>query len=193
MISPQRPRFPTDRDFGKISEAMRGKWGWFVALGVLAAISGVFALILIVTATIVSVVVIGLLMVATGAVEIGLGFKARGWGRALYWEVTGLIYLLAGILAIVDPVPASVIITLFLGAGLLAAGIVRVVTAFSAHDRQVRAPLVLAGAVTALLGLIIVVGWPGNSMLILGTLLGVDLLFTGIGWVAFGLRLRPAA
>ncbi len=193
MNSPQRPEFPAHRELGKLSETMRSKWGWFVAFGVLAAISGLLALVLTVTATIVSVVVVGLLMVGTGAVEIGLGFRARGWDRALYWEFTGLIYLVAGILAIVDPIPASVIITLFLGAGLLAAGVVRVVTAFSRHDPQVRAPLILAGAVTALLGLVIVLGWPRNSMSILGTLLGVDLLFTGIGWVVFGLRLRPTA
>ena len=50
--------------------------------------------------------------------------------------------------------------------------------------------VVLAAAVTILLGLIVVIGWPANSIWVLGTLLGVDLLFNGAGWVNFGLGLR---
>ena len=41
----------------------------------------------------------------------------------------------------------------------------------------------LARAVTFLLGLIIVIHWPLDSAYVLGTLLGVDLLFHGAGWV----------
>jgi uncharacterized membrane protein HdeD (DUF308 family) len=41
-----------------------------------------------------------------------------------------------------------------------------------------------------LLGLIIVIHWPADSIWVLGTLLGVDLLFNGAGWVRFGLGLR---
>ena len=42
----------------------------------------------------------------------------------------------------------------------------------------------LAAAVTFLLGLIIVIHWPLASVYVLGTLLGVDLLFHGAGWVS---------
>jgi uncharacterized membrane protein HdeD (DUF308 family) len=48
----------------------------------------------------------------------------------------------------------------------------------------------LASAVTILLGLIIVIHWPADSVWVLGTLLGVDLLFNGSGWLSFGLGLR---
>jgi uncharacterized membrane protein HdeD (DUF308 family) len=50
--------------------------------------------------------------------------------------------------------------------------------------------VLLASAVTFLLGLIIVAHWPANSLWVLGTLLGIDLLFNGAGWVSFGLGLR---
>ena len=41
-----------------------------------------------------------------------------------------------------------------------------------------------------LLGLIIVSHWPLDSVYVLGTLLGVDLLFHGVGWVSFGMGLH---
>jgi uncharacterized membrane protein HdeD (DUF308 family) len=44
--------------------------------------------------------------------------------------------------------------------------------------------------VTTLLGALILAGWPGNTMIILGTLFGVDLVFYGSSWIALGLKLR---
>lgn len=173
--------------------ALQGKWGWFVTFGVLTALLGLAALVLTETATIASVLTIGIFMILAGAVEIAIGFKARGWGQVLFWELAGVLYVLAGIFAVTDPVPASLVITLLLGAGLLATGIVRVVLGLRMQRSPTRTPLIVAGAVTALLGLVIVLGWPSNSVLVLGTLLGIDLLFSGLGWTMLGLRIRAAA
>ena len=180
-ITPGR-RLPT--------EELRAKWPWFVVLGIVAMLAGFAALVLTVTATIASVLTIGIFIAVVGFTEIALGFRARGWGQALYWEVSGIIYVAAGIFAWLEPVQASAVLTLLIGAGLLATGIVRAVTGFRLHHSKMRGPLILSGVVTAILGLIIVSGWPGNSLFIIGMLLGIELLFSGASWVFFGLRLR---
>ena len=190
MTFQQPPRSTATSRLGNYVETMRPKWGWFVALGLVAATLGFVALALTVTATIVSVVTIGIFMVLTGMTEIAIGFRARTWGRILYWELAGLLYVLAGAFAIANPLPATFVITLLLGAGLLATGLVRLFLGWQMHESTTRGPLILAGAVTALLGLVIVLGWPGNSIFVLGTLLGIDLLFSGMSWIFFGLRLR---
>ena len=87
---------------------------------------------------------------------------------------------------------ASVVLTLLLGAGLLATGIVRAVAGFRHHDKM-RGPLILSGVVTGLLGLFIVSGWPANGLFVIGLLLGIELVFTGINWIFFALRLRSHA
>ena len=74
---------------------------------------------------------------------------------------------------------ASAILTLLLGAGLIAAGVVRAYLGFQLPADHPRAHGLLAAAVTILLGLIIVIHWPLDSVYVLGTLLGVDLLFHG--------------
>ena len=84
----------------------------------------------------------------------------------------------------------SVILTLLLSAGLIAAGIVRIYLASQLPAGQPRALVFLAAFVTILLGLIIVSHWPMDSVYVLGTLLGVDLLFHGVGWVSFGMGLQ---
>lgn len=174
------------------TDQVRANWGWFLGLGVLALLAGFAALAIEGFATLVSVVMVGVLVGIVGIVEIVLGFRARGWGQALYWEVSGLFYLAVGVFAWAEPVEASVVVTLLLGAGLLAAGVVRLVSGFGHHDRM-RGPLILSGLVTGLLGLIIVIGWPSNSLSVIGLLLGIELVFTGVNWIVFALRLRPHA
>lgn len=43
---------------------------------------------------------------------------------------------------------------------------------------------------TLLLGVIILFGWPGNSLWILGMFLGIDLVFQGWTYVVLGIGLK---
>jgi uncharacterized membrane protein HdeD (DUF308 family) len=171
------------------TEQLRANWGWFLLLGVLAVAAGAAALAIAEFSTLVTVVTIGVLVGIVGFLEIAMGFRARGWGQALYWEISGLFYIAVGVFAWAEPIQASVVLTLLLGAGLLATGIVRAVSGFRHHDR-LRGPLILSGLVTGLLGVVIVSGWPANSLFVLGLLLGIELVFTGVNWIFFALRLR---
>jgi uncharacterized membrane protein HdeD (DUF308 family) len=86
---------------------------------------------------------------------------------------------------------AAAVFTLVLGAGMIATGAIRV--ALGAQlGVPLRGPLLLAGVLTLLVGLLIIAGWPENSFFILGVLLGLDLLFWGTALLGLGLRLRPS-
>ena len=70
--------------------ALRGKWGWFVALGVLLLICSFLAFANEFLATVVSVYYIGMLMLFGGIVHLVMPFSSRvggivspGW-RAVY-------------------------------------------------------------------------------------------------------------
>lgn len=170
-------------------ERLRQRRGWIIAFGAICALLGIAALLLVETATIASVLTIGFFMMFAGIVEIVMGVRTRSWGRMLAWEAAGLLYLVAGAFAVALPELASVVITLLLGAGLLATGVLRIVVGLRLTGSRAKGGLILAGAITALVGLLIVLGWPNNSVLILGTFLGIDLLFYGVTWMVFGLRL----
>jgi uncharacterized membrane protein HdeD (DUF308 family) len=172
---------------------LRGKWAAITAFGVLLVVLGVAALFFSLIATIATVTLNGILFLIAGAAEIGIGMHSREWGRFFLWVIGGLVYIAAGVVCIVNPVLASVALTLLLGAGLIAAGVVRATLAFQLPADHPRALVFLAAAVTILLGLIIVSHWPLDSIYVLGTLLGVDLLFHGVGWVSFGMGLQARA
>ena len=178
---------------GEAIERLRGKWAAITAFGVLLVVLGVAALFFSLIATIATVTLNGFLFLIAGGAEIGIGMHSREWGRFFLWVVGGLVYIAAGVLCIVNPVLASVALTLLLGAGLIAAGAVRAFLATQLPPDHPRALIFLAAGITILLGLIIVSHWPLDSVYVLGTLLGVDLLFHGVGWVSFGMGLHARA
>jgi uncharacterized membrane protein HdeD (DUF308 family) len=176
---------------GAAMETLRGRWGRIVGFGVVLLAMGTAALIMVNTATLATVFVNGAFMIAAGAVEIYIAFGAKDWGRFFLWALAGLLYLAAGLFALANPLLASAVFTLMLGAGLLASGLVRIYAAYQLNQGQWRGWIAFSGLMTALLGLVIVMGWPQNSLYILGMLLGIDLIFYGWGWIALGLRLKP--
>ena len=192
-MSDTSPAAPEVHSLGGAIHRLQAKWGAIVAFGILLIVLGVAATMFALEATIATVTINGVVFLIAGAAEIGIGMHSQGWGRFFLWVIGGILYLVVGLTCIFNPIFASVALTLALGAGLIAAGVVRFYLAFQLPPDHPRALVYLAAAVTTLLGLIIVVHWPANSVWVLGTLLGIDLLFNGSGWVSFGLGLRARA
>jgi uncharacterized membrane protein HdeD (DUF308 family) len=184
------PPYPEEpRDLKTAIESLRPRWVWIVGLGTLIASLGVAALILVVSATIASVYTIAIFMILAGAAEIATGLSAKTWGRFLLWILAGLAYIVVAAFALAQPLVAAAFFTLVLGAGMLATGVVRIYLGLHL-GAPVRGVVLLAGGLTALVGVLIVAGWLNNSFIILGILLGPDLLFWGVACIGFGLRLR---
>jgi uncharacterized membrane protein HdeD (DUF308 family) len=66
----------------------------------------------------------------------------------------------------------------------------RIILAFSMKEGTPWLWVVLSGAITLLLGLIILTRWPISSLYVLGLFLGIDLVFAGAGWIGVGLGLK---
>lgn len=182
----------TPHSLGAAIERLRLKWGAFVAFGALLMLMGAASLAFSYASTLTIVTLNGVLFLVAGAAEIGVGMHAKEWGRFFLWVLGGLLYIAVGLTCIFDPLLAAGILTLMLGAGLIAAGVVRAVLAFELPSSPQKPMLFVAAFATFFLGLIIVIHWPLSSVYALGILLGVDLLIHGAGWVSFGIGLRKA-
>jgi uncharacterized membrane protein HdeD (DUF308 family) len=173
-------------------EPLRAKWGWIVALGAIYVIAGLVALGSVAAATVATVFVVGIMMLIAGVAEVINAFQVRTWGRFLLWLALGALYIIGGFATFENPLLAAVLLTLLLGASLVVSGIMRIVLALSMKEGMPWIAVCLSGAVTLLLGIVILAHWPVSSIYILGLLLGIDLLFAGVGWIAVGLGLRRA-
>ena len=172
--------------------ALHAKWGWIVALGVVYLVAGFIALGSVAMATVASVFVVGVMMIVAGVAEVISAFQIKSWGRFLLWVLLGLLYVVAGFVTFQNPLLAAVLLTLILGASLVASGIMRIFLAFSMKRETPWIWVALSGVITVLLGVLILVRWPVSSLYILGLFLGIDLIMAGAGWIGIGFGLRKS-
>jgi uncharacterized membrane protein HdeD (DUF308 family) len=177
---------------GSDTAPLRAKWGWIVALGVVYLIAGFIALGSVAMATVASVLIVGVMMIIAGVAEVISAFQIKSWGKFLLWVLLGLLYVVAGFVTFQNPLLAAVLLTLVLGASLVASGIMRIILAFSMKRETPWIWVALSGVITVLLGVLILARWPVSSLYILGLFLGIDLIMAGAGWVGIGLGLRRA-
>jgi uncharacterized membrane protein HdeD (DUF308 family) len=175
---------------GSTMAPLRAKWGWIVALGTVYIIAGFVALGSIVMATVASVLVVGIMMIVAGVAEVINAFQIKSWGKFLLWALLGVLYIVAGFVTWDNPLFAAVLLTLMLGASLVASGIMRIILAFNMKAGMPWIWVALSGVITLLLGLLILARWPINSIYILGLFLGIDLIMAGAGWIGLGFGLR---
>ncbi|MEK1894147.1 MAG: HdeD family acid-resistance protein [Rhizobium sp.] len=175
-----RPSFPS----------LQSKWGWFVALGVLLIACGLIAAANIVLATVASVYYVGMLMLVGGIVYLVHAFQVRSWDQVLFWALSGVLYVLAGVFAFTNPLLASAALTLFLSIALLIAGVFRTWVGWRMRPVKGWGWVLASGIITALAGVVIALGWPVNSLWILGLFLACDLLIQGWSMLAFGFAIR---
>jgi uncharacterized membrane protein HdeD (DUF308 family) len=169
---------------------LRVKWGWIVALGVVYLLAGFIALGSVAMATVASVLVVGVMMIVAGVAEVISAFQVKSWGKFLLWVLLGVLYIIAGFVTFENPLLAAALLTLILGASLVASGIMRIILAFSMKQETPWIWILLSGVITVLLGLLILAHWPVSSLYILGLFLGIDLIMAGAGWIGLGVSLH---
>src|SRR5436190_4670811 len=184
---------PGPQSLGEGIRALRAKWGWLVAFGVISMIAGVIALASVVMATASAVIIVGFMMLMAGAAELVAAFNAKDWQHRILWLLLGALYVFAGLVCLQNPFEAATLLTLMLGIALIVGGLLRIFLATQMKQGTPWVWVVLSGIITVLLGLMIVAKWPASSFYVLGIFLGVDLLIMGSSWLSIGLALKRHA
>ncbi|MGK6315386.1 HdeD family acid-resistance protein [Neorhizobium sp. DT-125] len=169
---------------------VRDKWGWFLALGILLLVFGIIAFANLFVATVASVFYIGMMMLIGGVAYLVHAFQVKGWEQILFWALSGVLYTIAGLLAFWNPALTAVVLTFLMAVALVVAGIFRLWIGFKMRPMKGAGWVIVGGVVTILAGLIIAIGWPVNSLWILGLFLAIDLIMQGWALIAVALAAR---
>lgn len=166
----------------------RRRTGWDIIFGILSVLAGIFALGHVALAGAISVLVLGWTILFGGvalAISAIAGWKDAGrrWDLAL-----GALLVLLGLGFVRNPGVGLLTLTLLAGSLLLVGGIIRIVAAF--QPGAPRGLLLFSGAVTLLLGFMVLNRWPVSALWFLGTMLGIHLILEGITTAVSG-RIRP--
>jgi uncharacterized membrane protein HdeD (DUF308 family) len=130
------------------------------------------------------------MLVVGGAFQVIHAFMTRDWAAFAFNLLAGIVYVIGGLLIMEEPVGGSIVITILLGAGLIVGGILRSVIALRHRELGGWWLLLLGGLVSLALGVILYATLPWSGLLVLGTLIGIELVVQGVTWLQFGLALR---
>lgn len=163
---------------------------WFIILGVIVLIAGFIAAANLFLATFISILFVGAMMIAGGILEIIHSFGVKSWGSFFLWFLTGVLYTVAGVLTFYNPLLATAVITLLIAWSLIAAGVFRIWIGIRQRNSSGWGWMIAAGVLTLIVGVIILLRWPINSLWVLGMFLAIDLMFQGLSYITYGLGLK---
>jgi uncharacterized membrane protein HdeD (DUF308 family) len=168
------------------------QWWLLLLLGISLIVLGTVAIGTSFLATVATVVVFGLLLLAGGVAQLVGACWAGKWSGSLVTILIGLLYVVVGYFMVDAPVANALALTLVIAAMLILSGIFRIVAAMSLRFHDWGWPL-LSGIVSLLLGVMIYKQWPESGLWVIGTFVGIEMIFNGWTWVMLALGVRAAA
>jgi uncharacterized membrane protein HdeD (DUF308 family) len=168
-------------------------WFWLVALGVGVAILGFIAMWRARAATVISVQVLGAIFCVAAFSILAFAFLATGYWTQFFIHVLWAFLLgMTGVVLLTQPRAGAESITLLMAFYFLVTGFGEIGFALTSHV-QGEALHALDGAISVILGFLLLLGWPLTGLWAVGVFVGVVLLMRGVAIAALGLFLRHAA
>jgi len=164
--------------------------GWYIAAAVLFIFLGIFAIIEPGVAGLGVTLLVGWLLIFGGVMHFVAAFKGGGAKHVIFQVLIGILYLIGGFYFLTHTIMAVGTLTLLLAGIILAEGVLEIIAYFRTRGEGASGWLLLNGIITLLLGGLIWFHWPSSSVWAIGTLVGVNLLMTGISRLMFGMAAR---
>ena len=173
-------------------EKVRGGWGWVLAFGILLIVLSLVLLGNLVVATVASVVFFGAMLIVAGAVHLSQLFYSHRSGHVAFWLLSGLLYVIAGIFVMRNPMLASGVFTILVGISLAVAGGFRIYLGMTMRPVKGWGWMIFSGLVLILAAVLIASNFPQNSLWLLGLFVAADFLVYGFSLVVFAMALKSS-
>ena len=157
---------------------------WMV-VGIISIIGGIFALFNPLSASLAAEQLAGWIFLLVGIMQFVAMFRAPTTSGKIYAAIGGVIGVLVGIELLQEPLKGMLALTMVIAILFMATGIVKVMTAFALRGTVAFLPILLSGAISIILAVMIFANYPQSAASILGILLAVELISNGISLVMF--------
>lgn len=166
--------------------------GWSMALSVLMILTGVLAIMIPPVAGIAVLVVVAWLLMFSGAAHLVFAWHTRTAGGMVWELLLGILYILVGVYALLNPVAGLASLTLVLAIYLFMEAVLELILSFRLRPLAGSNWLLIDGIITLILAVLIWRSWPSSSEWVIGTLVGISMLFSGAARLSLSLAARRA-
>jgi uncharacterized membrane protein HdeD (DUF308 family) len=161
-----------------------------IVWAILLIVFGLLAISLPLATSFGVVIVIGWLIVLSGGFQFIHAFQSKGAGSVFWKLLVATLYLIVGIFFLMHPVIGVAGLTLCLAIFFLAEGVLDLAAYFQNRHAGGSDWLLTDGIVTLILGLLVWRQWPSSSLWVIGTLVGISMIFTGATRLMISLAAR---
>lgn len=167
--------------------------GWSVAVSLFIILAGILAIGLPVAAGVAVNLVVAWLLVFCGVAHLVFGWHLRGVGGMVWQILLGLVYIAIGAYLLVHPIAGLATLTLALAFYLFAEGLLELIFSFQIRPRRGWGWLLFDAVITLVLAIMIWRTWPSSTEWVIGTLVGISMIFSGATRLMLSLAARDVA
>jgi uncharacterized membrane protein HdeD (DUF308 family) len=169
---------------------VRKSVGWSIGLSVLMIAAGILAIASPLAAGIAVNVLIAWLLVFSGGVHLVFSWYTRTTGGFLWESLVGILYIFIGVYLRMHPVAGLMTLTIALAIYLTLEAILEFVLGFTLRRLPGTGWLLFDGIITLILAVMIWRMWTTSSAWVIGTLVGISMLFSGTSRLMLSLAAR---
>jgi uncharacterized membrane protein HdeD (DUF308 family) len=176
-----------------VLENVKRASGWSIVLGILMIVAGMLAIAAPLFAGVIVVYIVAWTAIFNGGFQIVYGFRAHSGGKMILELLLGLLYIVAGVFILMNPGSGLLALTLVIACLLLIYGVFALVLAFQLRPNSGWGWVLFDAIITILLGALVWAHWPVNAAWIVGTLLGISFIASGVSRLMLSLAVRKLA
>jgi uncharacterized membrane protein HdeD (DUF308 family) len=173
-----------------IVPVMKKASAWVIIWGIVTFVCGILAIILPLTFSFGIALIIGCLVLVTAIAHLFFAFETRSVDGFLWQMLVSVLYAVAAICLLVNPLLSVLSLTLVLAIFLLLEGILELALYFVLKRFRHSVWVLIDGIGTLILGILMVMQWPPATPEIIGTLIGVSLMLSAVSRVVLSLAVR---
>src|SRR5271166_3881153 len=163
---------------------------WSIGLSVLMIVAGVFAIASPLAAGVAVNVLVAWLLVFSGCAHLVFAWYTRSTGGFLWELLLGVVYFFIGVYLLVHPLAGLASLTIALAIYLLLEATLEFVLGFTLRPLPGSGWLLFDGIITLILAVMIWRTWPSNTAWVIGTLVGISMLFSGTSRLMISMAAR---
>src|ERR1700678_3141193 len=165
---------------------------WSIALSVLLILAGLTAILVPPLSGLAVTLIFAWSMIFSGITHFVFAFKTHTTGGVLWELLVGAGSLVPGAFLLLHPLDALIALPLILAIYLFFEGIVETVLSFQLRPRHGANWLLVDGIVTFILAIMIWRSWPARTVWVIGTLVGISMIFSGFSRLMLSLAAKRA-
>src|SRR5262245_6718727 len=153
---------------------------WSIVLSVLIMIAGFLAIAVPYIGGIAFTLVVAWMLIFAGVLHIVYAFRSGRAGAAVWQVLLGIVYGFIGIYILMNPVAGLAGLTFAIAVYLFAEAVIECVMSYQLRPLPGAGWLLFDGIVSFILAVMIFYTWPSSSAWVVGVLVGISMLFSGM-------------